>query len=76
MDYSTDVTSRLVKMVLEDTVKVVVDHDMAPEYEQKDIDTGLFSCIHRGKGRISNESNPFKLEICGKQIKDKNLKKY
>lgn len=30
MDYSTDVTERLVKMVLEDTVKVVIDHAQAP----------------------------------------------
>lgn len=30
MDYSTAVTERLVKMVLEDTIKVVVDHNMAP----------------------------------------------
>ena len=26
MDYSTDVTERLVKMVLEDTIKVVIDY--------------------------------------------------
>jgi len=29
MDYSTDVTERLVKMVLEDTVKVVIDYGTA-----------------------------------------------
>ena len=29
MDYSTEVTKRLVKMALEDTVKVVVDHHFA-----------------------------------------------
>ena len=29
MDYSTDVTERLVKMVLEDTVKVVIDYGLA-----------------------------------------------
>ena len=29
MDYSTDVTERLVKIVLEDTVKVVIDYGMA-----------------------------------------------
>jgi len=28
MDYSTHVTERLVKMVLEDTVKVVVDYNL------------------------------------------------
>ena len=30
MDYSTAVTERLVKMVLEDTMKVVVDHHYTP----------------------------------------------
>ena len=30
MDYSTHVTERLVKMVLEDTIKVVVNYGMAP----------------------------------------------
>ena len=30
MDYSTDVTERLVKMVAEDTMKVVVDYHFAP----------------------------------------------
>ena len=29
MDYSTDVTERLVKMVLEDTIKVVIDYGTA-----------------------------------------------
>ena len=29
MDYSTDVTERLVKMVLEDTIKVVIDYGLA-----------------------------------------------
>ena len=29
MDYSTDVTERLVKMVLEDTVKVGIDYGLA-----------------------------------------------
>lgn len=28
-EYSTEVTKRLVKMVSEDTVKVIVDHNMA-----------------------------------------------
>lgn len=45
MDYSTEVTKRLVKMVLEDTVKVVVDAKMGRR--KKKVDTGLFTCIHR-----------------------------
>ena len=51
MDYSTDVTSRLVKMVLEDTIRVVVDYEKANDYNKPDVDTGLFNCIYRGRGR-------------------------
>jgi tubulin monoglycylase TTLL3/8 len=40
MDYSTKVTERLVKMVLEDTVKVVVDYANAKK--KKKVDTGKF----------------------------------
>ena len=40
MDYSTHVTTRLVKMVLEDTIKVVVDYASAKK--KKSVDTGLF----------------------------------
>ena len=35
MDYSTEVTERLVKMVLEDSIKVVVDYNLAPEKKKK-----------------------------------------
>lgn len=40
MDYSTHVTERLVKLVLEDTVKVVVDYAQAKKKSK--VDTGLF----------------------------------
>lgn len=43
MDYSTPVTKRLVKMVLEDTVKVMVD---SPKKRAKN-GTGLFRCIYK-----------------------------
>lgn len=42
-------TERLVKMVLEDVVKVIVDHGMSKKKNKKDIDTGLFTCIHKSK---------------------------
>jgi hypothetical protein len=41
MDYSTKITKRLVKQVLEDTVKVLID-------SKKKKDTGMFTCIYRG----------------------------
>jgi tubulin monoglycylase TTLL3/8 len=43
MDYSTPVTRRLVKMVLEDTVKVVVD---LRKKKTKKKTAGLFKCIY------------------------------
>jgi D-alanine-D-alanine ligase-like ATP-grasp enzyme len=44
MDYSTPVTKRLVKMVMEDTVKVMVDSNK----KKAKHGTGLFKCIYKG----------------------------
>jgi tubulin monoglycylase TTLL3/8 len=46
MDYSTPVTERLVKMVLEDVVKVVVD---LKKKKTKKKTAGLFKCIYSGE---------------------------
>ncbi len=43
MDYSTPVTRRLVKMVMEDTVKVIVD---LRKKKGKKKTAGLFKCIY------------------------------
>ena len=40
MDYSTAITKRLVKMVSEDTVKVVIDYYFARPSERRSVDTG------------------------------------
>ena len=48
MDFSTHITTRLVKMCLDDIVKVVVDYNDAPKKERKKIDTGAFKLIHKG----------------------------
>merc|ERR1712159_291381 len=42
MDYSTDVTERLVQNVLEDAIKVTVDWGLASEKRRKRVDTGGF----------------------------------
>jgi len=47
LDYSTPVTERLVKMVSEDTIKVVVDYAQAPQNKKKQVDTGLYECIFK-----------------------------
>lgn len=45
-------TKRLVKTVSDDIVKVVVDYNLNPEKKKKkEIDTGLFSLIHKSKVR-------------------------
>ena len=77
MDYSTHVTERLVKMVLEDTVKVVVDYAHAPDKKKKNIDTGLFEMVYKSKRMVDKPLNSFGLniEIHGKGIK-KHLKKW
>lgn len=49
MDYSTPVTQRLVKMVLEDVAKVVVD---LKSKKSKKKTAGLFKCIYNGEDRF------------------------
>jgi len=62
-EYSTEVTKRLVKMVSEDTVKVIVDHNMAPKKKKKSIDTGKFECIYRGKEFVDKPLNSVGLNL-------------
>lgn len=47
MDYSTPVTRRLVKMVSEDTVKVMIDVS-----KKKTKKKGLFKLIHEGESQF------------------------
>lgn len=64
MDYSTHVTERLVKMVLEDTIKVVVDYASAPTAKKKaKTDTGLFECIFRAKRTVDKPMSSFGLNL-------------
>jgi len=71
MDYSTPVTEKLVKMVMEDTAKVVVDYNMSKKKKKSEVDTGGFTCIFRSKKTIEKPLNSFGLDlICeGKSIK-------
>jgi len=78
MDYSTHVTERLVKMVLEDTIKVVVDYNMASAKKQKKVDTGGFECVYKAKRIVDKPMTSFGLnmEVVGKKIPKQVLKKY
>jgi hypothetical protein len=42
------VTTKLVKDVLHDLAKVIVDHASAPKKEKKHVDTGKFKRIYKG----------------------------
>ena len=70
MDYSTAVTERLVKMVLEDSIKVVVDYANASQKKKPKVDTGLYECIYRAKRIVDKPMNSFglNLEVHGKAI--------
>ena len=76
MDYSTPTTERLVKMVLEDTIKVVVDY--AGARKKKKVDTGLFECVYRAKRTVDKPMSSFglNLEVVGKTIKEEHLQLY
>jgi tubulin monoglycylase TTLL3/8 len=72
MDYSTPTTERLVKLVLEDTMKVVVDYQLAPDRKKKKVDTGLYECIYRAKRIVDKPMTSFGLnmEIKGTKIRE------
>lgn len=76
MDYSTPVTERLVKLVLEDTVKVVVDYENAKKKSQ--VDTGLYECIYKAKRIVDKPVQSFGLNlVCeGKKISYNKLSHY
>ena len=78
MDYSTHVTERLLKMVLEDTIKVVIDYGQASAKKQKKVDTGGIECVYKAKRLVEKPLNSFGLnmEVQGKKIPKAHLKKY
>lgn len=76
MDYSTAVTERLVKMVLEDTIKVVVDHNLQTNPKKRaKVDTGLYECIYRAKRCVDKPMGSFglNLEVKGKKVPEPHL---
>ena len=47
MDYSTDITERLVQEVLPDILKVILDYK--PAKKKSEIDTGMWKLLFKGK---------------------------
>lgn len=74
MDYSTAITEKLVKICLEDIVKVLVDYEDAKTAKKKaKVDTGEFELIYKASRIVDKPLNSFGLnmEIKGKKIPDK-----
>jgi tubulin monoglycylase TTLL3/8 len=65
MEYSTGVTKHLAQNVMESIVKVISDYIMAPKnVKKKDIDTGDFDLIYKGKKYMDKGLNLFGLNLC------------
>ncbi len=56
MEYSTDITKQLVKSVMSDTIKVILDY--IPSKDKTNIDTGLWKIVHKGKYIDSGNTQP------------------
>lgn len=71
MEYSTDVTERLVKECLSDTAKVLLDY--IPAKKKKGIDTGKWKKLFKGSSYQDKNINNLGLNLCleGVAIKKK-----
>jgi len=69
MDYSTHITERLVKMVLSDLVKVIVDYPNAKK--KKKCDIGGFELLHKAKMQVDRPKGTMTLNLPveGKKVK-------
>ena len=77
MDLKTPGHDQLCKMVLEDTVKVVVDYGCEPNLKKrKEVSTGLYECIYRAERIVERPLNSYGLnmEITGTKVKEAHLK--
>lgn len=57
------VTSKLVKEVLTDLPKVVIDYHFAPKKERKHVDTGKWKKIHKGQ-EVAEKTASAGLNLC------------
>lgn len=72
MDYSTPVTECLVKEVMEDTIKVIVDYNFASKKKKPQVDTGNFTMLCKTKKAVERPIQSFGLNLLceGKAIKN------
>jgi tubulin monoglycylase TTLL3/8 len=79
MDYSTHVTEKLVKVCLEDILKVIIDyHSASTAKAKKAIDTGEFELIYKANRVVDKPMHSFglNLEIKGNKINERLLNKW
>jgi tubulin monoglycylase TTLL3/8 len=71
MDYSTTVTECLVKEVMEDVIKVIVDYNFASKKKKHSVDTGNFTMLCKSKNAVERPIQSFGINlVCeGKAIK-------
>ena len=71
MDYSTPVTETLVKEVMEDAIKVIVDYNLASKKKKHKVDTGNFTKLCKTKTAVERPIQAFGLNLLceGKAIK-------
>ena len=71
MDYSTPVTECLVKEVMEDAIKVVVDYNFASTKKKHSVDTGNFTMLCKCQKAVERPIQSFGLNLLceGKSIK-------
>ena len=71
MDYSTSVTEFMVKEVMMDTIKIMVDYFYAPLKDKNSVDTGNFSLLIRADRTVDRPIQSFGISlVCqGKAIK-------
>ena len=78
MDYSTKITEVLVKQCLEDTCKIIIDYEIPKTAKGKaKVETGEYELIYKAKRQVEQPLNyGIDLELKGKKINDKILKKW
>ena len=71
MDYSTSITEIMVKEVMMDTIKIMVDYFYAPLKDKNNVDTGAFSLLIKADRTVDRPIQSFGINlVCqGKAIK-------
>jgi tubulin monoglycylase TTLL3/8 len=71
MDYSTSITEYMVKEVMDDTIKIMIDYYYAPWNKKSNVDTGDFVLLVKSDQTVDRPIQSFGLTLLcqGKAIK-------